>query len=344
MGNNIDLNKYNIRTDLIIENIDDNSYEGKIEKEERGNVSITTINVDKKMSSSINRKVGTYITIEFEDITNYEDREVVGECLESELKKIVNISNIGDDDECLIIGLGNRKSTPDSLGPKTIEKVMVTRHLFELNTDVKKGIRKVSALSPGVMADTGIETYDIIVSLIKEVKPKFLIVIDALASSSIDRVNKTIQITNTGINPGSGVGNNRKELSKDTLGIAVIAVGIPTVVDSATIVSDTISYLFRHLSYIKNNYYENKLVVSRDSKYIDKLKNSDLSIDEKRELYGIIGGLSEEEKKGLINEVLNSINYNLIVTPKEIDFLIDKLSEVLAGSINNCLHRSVNNY
>ena len=260
------------------------------------------------------------------------------------VKKILTINNINNKEECLIIGLGNSKSTPDSLGPKVIDKVLVTRHLFELNTNVEKGIRKVSALSPGVMANTGIETYDIITSLIHKIKPKFLIVIDALASSSIDRINKTIQITDTGIHPGSGVGNNRKELSKDTLNIPVIAIGVPTVVDSTTIVSDTITYLFKHLSYIKNNYHQNKLIFTRTNKYIDKIKNNDLSEEEKKELSGIIGILSEKEKKELINEVLTSINYNLIVTPKEIDFLIDKLSEVISGSINNSLHESINNY
>lgn len=342
MKNSINLDKYNIRTDLIIENI--NNTNNKVETEVLDNITITTIKVDNSLSPSINKKEGIYVTIEFEDITNYEDREAVGKCLEQEIKKIVSISNIQANDECLIIGLGNSKSTPDSLGPKTIEKVLVTRHLFELDTNVKEGFRKVSALSPGVMANTGIETSDIITCLIDKIKPKFLIVIDALASSSIDRINKTIQITDTGINPGSGVGNHRKEISKDTLNIPVIAIGIPTVVSSATIVNDTITYLFKHLSYIKNNYYENKLVYGRDKNYIDKIKNSDLSKDEKQELSGIIGSLGEEEKKSLINEVLNSINYNLIVTPKEIDFLIDKLSEVLANSINNSLHQSVTNY
>lgn len=344
MKNNIDLSKYNVRTDLIIENIDNTTNNEKIEKKEQDNITITTIKVDNNLSSTINRKQGNYITIEFDDITNYEDREKVGKYLEQELKKIIKINKINNKEECLIIGLGNSKSTPDSLGPKVIDKILVTRHLFELNTNIEKGIRKVSALSPGVMANTGIETYDIITSLINKIKPKFLIVIDALASSSIDRINKTIQITDTGIHPGSGVGNNRKELSKDTLNIPVIAIGVPTVVDSTTIVSDTITYLFRHLSYIKNNYHQNKLVFKRSNKYIDKIKDNDLSQEEKKELSGIIGILSEKEKKELINEVLTSINYNLIVTPKEIDFLIDKLSEVISSSINNSLHQSINNY
>lgn len=342
--NRINLNNINIRTDLVLENIVKGNYNNNINEKEINNIKITTIKVDESISKDINRKKGNYITLEFADTTNYEDRENIGKCLEKEITNILNINNINAKDECLILGLGNQKSTPDSLGPRVIDKIMVTRHLFELNTNVKEGIRKVSAIAPGVMANTGIETYDIITSIINKIKPKFIIVIDALASSSIDRINKTIQITDTGIHPGSGVGNNRKEISKETLNIPVIAIGVPTVVDSATIVSDTITYLFKHLSYIKNNYHQNKLIFTRNKKYIDKIKNNDLTEKEKKELSGIIGELNENEKKELINEVLTSINYNLIVTPKEIDFLVDKLSEVISGSLNNSLHDSVNNY
>ena len=143
----------------------------------------------------------------------------------------------------LIVGLGNANSTADSLGPKSIDRVLVTRHLFELNTNIKDGMRCVSAIVPGVMASTGIETLDIITSLVNRIKPSFLIVIDSLSSLSIDRLNRTIQITDTGINPGSGVGNNRKEISKDNLGVPVIAIGVPTVVYSSIIVNDTIELL-----------------------------------------------------------------------------------------------------
>ncbi len=220
---------------------------------------------------------------------------------------------------------------------------MVTRHLFTLQTNVKKGIRPVAALSPGVMACTGIETYDIITSLVQKIKPKFLIVIDALASSSIERINKTIQITDTGIHPGSGIGNNRQEISNDTIGIPVIAIGVPTVVESSILVNDTIDYIFKHLSYIKNNYDTNKLIFGHrnSKKYLNSIQSQNLSNEEKKEISGILGTLEDEQKKELIYEVLNSINYNMIVTPKEIDFLIDKLSEVISSAINQSLHTAV---
>ncbi len=219
---------------------------------------------------------------------------------------------------------------------------MVTRHLYVLNTNVKEGIRCVSAFCPSVMANTGIESFDIIRGIVRSIKPDYIIVIDSLASLSIDRLNRTIQITDSGINPGSGIGNNRKEISKDTLGVPVIAIGVPTVVYSSIIVNDTINYLFKHISYIKNNFSSNKLVVRRNN-YSNKLDNIDLSISEKEELSGIIGSLNEKEKLDLINEVLDNLDYNLVVTPKEIDFLIDKLSLVISNGINNSLHECVNN-
>ena len=178
--------------------------------------------------------------------------------------------------------------------------------------------------------------------IINKIKPKFIIAIDALASSSIDRINKTIQLTDTGIHPGSGIGNNRKEISFETVNIPVIAIGVPTVVESSIIVSDTIYYLFKHVSYIKNNFDTNKLIFNHNKNYIDKIKKEEMNKKEKEHLSGIIGTLSEEEKLSLTREVLNSINYSMIVTPKEIDFLIDNLSEVIANGINKSLHKEVN--
>lgn len=339
--NRIDLKNANIRTDLIVESLSNSNF---ITSENVDNIKISRVVVDNKNKEIINKKEGNYVTIEFLDITNYEDREKVGKCLEKEIKKILEINNINNDDECLIIGLGNDKSTADALGPKTIENILVTRHLFLLNVNVKKGMRKVSAITPGVMGNTGIETSDIICSVINKINPKFVIAIDSLCASSVERLNKTIQITDAGIHPGSGVGNHRKEISKDTLSIPVIAIGVPTVVDASTIVNDTINYLFMHLSYLKNNYDESKLIFKRFGNYLDKIKDSDLTDEEKEIIGGMIGNLSDEEKKRLINEVLESINYNLIVSPKEIDFLIDKLSNVISSSINNSLHDSVSNY
>ena len=341
MKNRINLTNFNIRTDLLIDHELDKNILNK--ETINNNISITTIKLDKNKSIELNKKEGTYITIEFNDITNHEDKLEIGKTLTKQLKKILKTLNIKDNDDCIIIGLGNKESTPDSLGPKTIENILVTRHLFELNTNVKKGIRKVSAISPNVMANTGIETQDIIKGIIEKTNPKFLIIIDALSSSSIDRINKTIQITDTGINPGSGIGNNRKELSKETLNIPIISIGVPTVVESSIIVNDTINYLFKHLSYLKNNYDTNKLIINRNKNYLNKIKNLNLSIKEKEKISGILGTLTNENKLSLINEVLRNINYNMIVTPKEIDFLIDNLSKTIATSINKSLHKSVTN-
>lgn len=342
MKNRIDLSKYQIRTDLVIENIKSFANSDYINtKFIRDDIKVTTIEVRDELEKELNKKRGTYVTIEFVDITNHEDQVEVGRVLVSELSILLNKLCIRDNDTCLIVGLGNRASTADSLGPKTIDKVMVTRHLFELDTNVKEGIRSVAAITPGVMASTGIETYDIITSLISKVKPNFLIVIDSLASSSIDRINRTIQITDTGIHPGSGVGNNRKEISLDTIGIPVLAIGVPTVVESSIIVNDTISYLFKHLSYIKNNYQMNKLIFTHSKKYLDKVEYNDLSPVEKKEVSGMLGELDDNAKIELINEVLTSLDYNLIVTPKEIDFLVDKLSEVISNSINKALNKEV---
>ena len=341
MKNRINLSNFNIRTDLVIDNEIKDSYVDK--KKINDSILVTNIDVNNELSGKLNKKTGTYITIEFEDVTNYEDSKEITKTLNVELCNLLKKKNIKDTDTCLVLGLGNRFSTADSLGPITLDKIMITRHLFKLNTNVKDGIREVSGISPGVMGNTGIESFDIIESLISKVKPNFLIVIDALASSSIERINKTIQITDTGIHPGSGIGNNRKEISYDTIGIPVIAIGVPTVVESSILVNDTINYIFSHISYIKNNYETNKLTFGhRDTKkYLEVLKQQNLNNSEKIELSGILGSLNEEKKKELIGEVLNSINYNMIVTPKEIDFLIDKLSVVIASAINKCLHKSV---
>lgn len=341
MKNRIDLNKFNIRTDLVIDSKIKDNYIDK--KKVSDSILVTSIDVNEELGIELGKKMGSYITIEFEDVTNHEDQVEIMDVLSEELKGLLNKKKINDSDSCLVLGLGNRFSTADSLGPVTLDKIMITRHLFVLGTDVKEGIREVAGLSPGVMASTGIETYDIINSLIDKVKPKFLVVIDALASSSIDRINKTIQITDTGIHPGSGIGNNRKEISYDTFGIPVIAIGVPTVVESSILVNDTIDYIFQHISYIKNNYETNKLVFGhRDSKkYLEVLRNYNLGDEEKKELSGILGSLDENKKRELIMEVLNSIDYNMIVTPKDIDFLIEKLSGVISGAINKSLHKSV---
>jgi len=198
---------------------------------------------------------------------------------------------------------------------------------------------RTSALSPGVMGVTGIETSDIISGVIEKTKPDFLIVVDALASDSIDRVLKTIQITNTGINPGSGIGNRRKEVSSDIYHIPTIAIGVPTVVDAVTIVSDTINYMKKHFSYSMKNKDNlvDKLIPSCRRNYLNH-HNLKLSEEETTYLLGALGGLSLFERKALIYDVLTPIGYNLMVTPKEVDFLVLQLAKLLGEGINEILH------
>lgn len=342
MNHEIDLEKYDIRSDLVLDSIENNESNIKSNIYEKDGIRVTKVDVDDESSNILHKKKGKYITIEFNDVTDSGNRDKVKGIFTNELKDIINSLNLDNDYTALVIGLGNEKSTPDSLGPKVIENVLVTRYLYILGEKVDDGIRNVSGISPGVMADTGIETVDIISSIVDKIKPNIVIAVDALAASSIPRINKSIQITDSGIHPGSGVGNMRKEISYDTLGIPVIAIGVPTVVSSSTIVYDTLDFLFKHISYIKDNQNKNKLMFSRKN-YLDKIKDRSLSTKERVDLMGLLGSLNESEERGLINEVLDLLSYNFIVTPKEIDFLIDKLSDVISWGINNTLHKiSVN--
>ena len=341
MNHEIDLKNYSIRTDLIDE-IDEVKNNKKLAKTEEkiDDIYITNITLDKKQANSINKKEGRYITISFNDVTDFNNKEKVKKVFINELKKLLKELNI-ENKSCLIIGLGNSKSTPDSLGPLAINSIIVTKHIYDLG-ELDEGFSVVSSFIPGVTGETGIETSDLIKNIIKSVKPDYVIAIDALASSSIDRVNKTIQITDTGIHPGSGVGNSRKEISKDTLDIPVIAIGVPTVVDATIIVADTINYMQKH--YVFNKKYQSnpmsKLTISSNVNYLKE--KIDITEKDKLELLGLLGYFSDEEIKELLFEVLNPIGYNMMVTPKEIDFVIDKLADIIGNGINNAIHKNIN--
>lgn len=339
MGHKIDLSNYKIRTDLAIEAI--GNKEGiRTEFTSIGDIKITRVNIDENNGKIIDKKAGNYITIEFSDITDFDNKEKVKKIFSDELKKLLNIIHIKDNDSVLVIGLGNDKSTPDALGPLAVDNILVTKYLFSLG-NVEEGFREVSAISPGVMGETGIETSDLIKSIVNTVKPNLVIAIDALASQSLERVNQTIQITDSGIHPGSGIGNKRKEISSDILNIPVIAIGVPTVVDAVTIVSDTINYMYKHFSYTKENMNNpvNRLI-SSGVNYLNK--NVKIDEHDKSKLFGIVGNLGADEVKQLIFEVLSPIGYNLMVTPKEVDFVMEKLSDVIGNGINEALHKQVN--
>ena len=209
--NEVDLSKYETRTDLVVDLIEENTpFETKTVIDD---ITISNIKLDEKNGKLLNKLQGDYTTIYFEDITDTTNYEKVLKVMTDELSKILKDSGIKDEYSCMIIGLGNEKSTADELGVTAAKKVIITKHIYDLTGTLEEGYRITTCLIPGVMGTTGIETSDIISSVINKVSPDFIIAIDALASDSIDRLLKTIQITNTGINPGSGVGNNRKEIT-----------------------------------------------------------------------------------------------------------------------------------
>ena len=333
MNKEIDLSKYQIRTDLAIDYVEEKKeLKGVKHKTDIIN-DISVTNVELEEDNILNKKKGKYITLEFEDVTDIDNREKVINTLTLVLKKMLKLkkNSFG-----LVVGLGNDKSTPDSLGPLVVNNIIITNHLYLVN-ELSSEFKRVAAINPGVMGQTGIETSDIIESIVKKIKPSYLIVIDSLASKSIERLNKTIQITDTGIHPGSGIGNKRKEISFETLGIPVIAIGVPTVVDASVIVSDTINFIYKNYAFNKEymNNPKSKLTFNNVN-YLNKQVKENK--EDKEQLLGLLGTLNEEELQILLYEVLNPIGYNLMVTPKEIDFIIQKLSSIISTSINNSIH------
>lgn len=333
---NIDLKKYEIRTDMAIDLTEKDKKTFKPEIYTKDGVKISWIDLDE--NNNIGKKPGTYLTLEFNDVTDDDARKMVSNVFKEEFKKMLDVIGYKNGMKTTVIGLGNAKSTPDALGPFATDKIIVTKHFFDMNIDVDESFSNVSAFYPGVTGSTGIETSDYINGVVKEIKPDLVIVIDALASTSISRVNKSIQVSNTGISPGSGIGNKRKEISMETLGVPVIAVGVPTVVDAALIVSDTINYMTKNYVYNKN--FQKKKVSKFINKPVNYLKDEvDVTEDDKKTLLGLVGTLNERELKNLTYEVLTPIGYNLMVTPKEVDFVIEKLSDVISYGINHCLHK-----
>ncbi|WP_216830077.1 GPR endopeptidase [Alkalihalobacterium elongatum] len=359
----LDLSKYNIRTDLAVEaheivqeeeqkkaqTQERRTIEGVIVKErEQEGVKITRVEITDQGAERLGKKAGRYLTFETQGIRKKDTalQEKVESVFAREFNLFLNELNITKESSCLVVGLGNWNVTPDALGPIAVENLLITKHLFALAPEqVEDGFRPVSAIAPGVMGITGIETSDIIHGVIEKTKPDFVIAIDALASRSIERVNTTIQVSDTGIHPGSGVGNKRKELSQETLGIPVIAVGIPTVVDAVSITSDTIDFVLKHFGReMKEGNKPARALTPAGMMFGEKreLTDEDLPDESKRQtILGMIGTLEEEEKRQLIREVLAPLGHNLMVTPKEIDVFIDDMANVIAMGLNAALHGEV---
>jgi spore protease len=356
----INLDQYQVRTDLAIEahemvveeqeqSAQGRGIDGVIVKERDENgVKITNVEITEQGAHVIGKKTGKYLTFEVQGIRQ-KDTDLQAEVervFAYEFHAFMRELNIPREASCLIVGLGNWNVTPDALGPMAVENLLITKHLFTLQPEmVQDGFRPVSAITPGVMGITGLETSDIIHGVIEKTKPDFVIAIDALAARSIERVNSTIQVSDSGIHPGSGVGNKRKELSKETLGIPVIAIGIPTVVDAVSITSDTIDFMLKHFGReIKEGDRPSRSLAPAGMTFGEKrqLTDEDLPDEEKRSTFlGLIGTLPDEEKRRLIHEVLSPLGHNLMVTPKEVDVFIEDMANVIAAGLNAALHDEV---
>ncbi|GGE43502.1 germination protease [Pullulanibacillus camelliae] len=353
----LDLQQYKVRTDLALEarellheKEEEQAYNRGIEikEEDIEGIKLTRMAIDQQAADRLGKKPGRYLTFEVQGIRKQDTelQKVVERVFATTIAEFIKEHAIPDDASCLVVGLGNWNVTPDALGPSAVENIMVTKHLFELQPyRVEGGYRPVSAISPGVMGITGIETSDIILGVIEKSKPDFVIAIDALASRSIERVNTTIQVSDTGIHPGSGVGNNRKELSMDTLGIPVFAIGIPTVVDAVTITSDTLDFILKHFGReLREKDKPSKALAPSGMNFGERITytDADLPPEEQRQSFlGLIGNLSDTEKQQLIREVLGPTGHNMMVTPKEVDTFIDDMANVIAGGLNAALHKNV---
>lgn len=307
-----------VRTDLAVEakEIYEQQSKGEISGVEindytESGMRVTDVRiVDEVGERNMGKPVGRYITIDMPEFVQY-DKDIMEDVSKALAKILSDMISIDKNMTALVVGLGNWNVTPDALGPKVISRMMVTRHLKELIPDsIDENIRPVCAMSPGVLGITGIETGEIIKSVADKIKPNLIICIDALASRKTERVNRTIQIGDSGISPGSGIGNKRMEISKRTLGIPVIAVGVPTVVHAATLANDTI-----------------------DLALDEMIKQS----TEGSTFYNMLKSLDKGEKERLINEILHPYVGDLVVTPKEVDVVIDSISKVIANGINIAL-------
>jgi len=293
------------RTDLAVEMKEDIQSDEPIKgvhvtTKNNGDTDIKEIRIvveNEDGADNLGKPVGTYITLESEHLREHDEsfHQPMMEVLSKHLRHF-----IGNKKRIMVAGLGNREVTPDALGSFVIDNLYVTRHLL------KEGIIsesvEISAIAPGVMAQTGMESLTILKALVREIKPELLIVIDALAARESDRLNKTIQLADTGITPGSGVGNHRNAINKENIGIPVLAIGVPTVIAVPTIVNDAMDVMVGALG--------------------------------KQATKNVLKKFNEEERYQLACEMVTPYLENMFVTPKDIDEAVKRISYTISEAIN----------
>ncbi len=322
----MDWSKFSERTDLALEAKEIASRSSgsdqipgvRTETEHDGDITVTRIDVlTDEGAHAIGKLPGHYITLEVPALRQKDSdlQNRVATRLAQEFESFLQKIGIAPSAKVLIIGLGNWNVTPDSLGPLVVDNVLVTRHYFELMPDkVNPGFRQVSAVAPGVLGTTGIETSEIVQGIVEKSRPDLVIAVDSLASRALERVNTTIQIADTGIHPGSGIGNKRKGLTKEWLGVPVIAIGVPTVVYASTIVTNSIELIVSHFK--------------KQTRHTEQI-------------FGMLDGMEENERLQLVKEVLHPLGHDLLVTPKEIDQFIEDIANMIASGLNAALHEAV---
>ena len=314
--------KYKIRTDLAMEQkerfeSDHVEVSGVVleeEYDEEKEIKITTVRIETENGAkAMGKPVGTYLTLEAPNMAAADEgyHREISETLAGFLEKYMKDREENQEKgySVLVVGLGNREVTPDALGPYVVDQLNVTRHIVQEYGRYavgKGGSRIVSAIVPGVMAQTGMESAEIIRGIVNETTPDLIMVIDALAARSTKRLNRTIQISDAGIYPGAGVGNHRSEITKDTMGIPVIAIGVPTVVDAATIVNDTM---------------ENFIMALETSETLKGVAQ-------------VLQGYNSAEKYELVKELIAPHLNGMFVTPKDIDDTVRRISYTISEAMN----------
>lgn len=273
-------------------------------------VSITTPEASERMG----KKQGRYITLEVPGLrkknSSLQDK-VAGQLT----KELLDMLKLQHGSTVLVVGLGNWNVTPDALGPRVVKDLLVTRHIVQMEPEtLGEGFRPVAAIAPGVLGLTGVETGEIVQSLVEKVRPDLLIAVDALAARRLERLHTTIQLADTGIHPGSGVGNKRAGISQETVGIPVIAIGVPTVVDAVTIADDMLEQMLTTIMH---------------------------EAGEESPVYKVAKAIVEGDRRAVLEEVTAPYGGNLMVTPKDIDTLIEDIARLLAGGLNAALHPAI---
>lgn len=315
------IEKYSVRTDLALEEkerfeSDNVEISGVILEEdydETLEIRSTRVKIETENGAkAMGKPVGVYLTLEAPNLAVPDEdyHREISEKLADYMEELLRENHLeGQDFSVLVVGLGNRRVTPDALGPYVADNLCVTRHIVREYGKYAMGMEQaqlVSAIVPGVMGQTGMETLEIVKGIVRETKPDLVIAVDALAARNSRRLNRTIQIADTGIHPGSGVGNHRNGLTRETLGVPVIGIGVPTVVDAATIVSDTMENLIQAME------------------ASETLKG----VGEVLKMY------NNAEKYELVKELISPHLNGMFVTPKDEDEMVKQISYTISESLN----------